>query len=96
MTEAQQNLLNLKYVCARVHLCEAYQRAFHDAFEVNEVQVIGCGGAGRAVAHCVQHLGHCDTHTHTVKGRTTLSKGNMVNETVTNDTELVSIVVTLL
>lgn len=45
----------------------SYRRALHDAFEVDEVQVIGCGGAGSAIAHCVHHLGSYSKHTHTMK-----------------------------
>lgn len=44
-----------------VYVCIPHQRALHDALEVDEVQVIGCGGAIGAVAHCVQHLGRCNT-----------------------------------
>lgn len=40
----------------------SHHRALHDAFEVDEVQVIGCSGAGCAVTHCVHHLGYCNTH----------------------------------
>lgn len=54
-------------VIESVCVCVPHQRALHDPFEVDEVQVIGRGGAGGAITHCVQHLGHYNTHTHTQK-----------------------------
>lgn len=65
-----------------LYVCVPHQRALHDAFEVDEVQVVGRGGAGGAVAHRVQHLGHYNTYTHTEKSdRGTIREGNKENET---------------
>lgn len=54
---------------AHVNTCTcvspSYRWTLHDAFEVDEIQVIGCGGAGSAFAHCIYHLGSYTIHTHT-------------------------------
>lgn len=65
------SLCNFKFVC--ICVC-SHHRALHDAFEVDEVQVIGRGGAVGTVTHCVQNLGHYNTHNHTHTNRTGVSK----------------------
>lgn len=47
--------------CLKREQVDEYQRALHDAFKVDEIQVICSGRAGGAVTHCIQNLGYCST-----------------------------------
>lgn len=55
---------NLKYIYQHKVWNVSHHWALHDSFEENEIQVIGCSGAG-AVTQCVQSLMHCCRHTNT-------------------------------